>query len=283
MYRIGEDVQLAQELLGLDIRRLATGFGIGSATLSRWVRDGVVDGARVLEKYYASAYDAGIRYNQIKSQLYRDDCPHGCKVLFHGSKSGLSGVVDPSRSRANNDMGNGFYCGETLEQAAMFVANYPDSSVYMVELDDRGLRRETFGVDLDWMLTVALCRGRLKCYEHHKRLNELGNRLACSDVVIAPIADNRMYEIINDFCEGEITDVQCMHALSATDLGMQYVIKTERAAKALTILEQCYLCEPEKASYLERSREFATVGLDKVKAARRKYRGLGHYIEVIFA
>ena len=203
-------------------------------------------------------------------------------MLFHGSKSGVEGPIDPFRSRANNDMGSGFYCGETLEQASMFVANYPDSSVYMIELDDRGLRCEAFGVDLNWMLTVALCRGRLKRYEHHKRLDELGELLACADVVIAPIADNRMYEIINDFCEGEITDVQCMHALSVTDLGMQYVMKTERATGALTVLEQCYLCEPEKVSCLEKSRELATVGLDKVKAARRKYRGQGRYVEEIF-
>jgi len=31
-----------------------------------------------------------------------------------------------------------------------------------------------------------------------------------------------MFEIIDSFIEGEITDVQCQHCLSATNLGKQY-------------------------------------------------------------
>ena len=282
MYRVEEDVKLTQELLDLDVRRLAERYDIGPATLFRWMRDGVTGPTRALERFYAAAYDSGIRFNQIKSQLYREDCSAGCKVLFHGSKSGIEGAVSLSHSRINNDMGHGFYCGETLEQAGMFVANYPASSVYMAKLDERGLRKESFRVDLEWMLAVALCRGRLRAYENHPRLQALSCQLRESDLIVAPIADNRMYEIINEFCEGEITDIQCTHALSATDLGMQYVMKTERALKNLEILEQCYLCKSEKEDYLKKSKELSTVGLDKVKAARRKYRGQGRYVEELF-
>lgn len=58
------------------------------------------------------------------------------------------------------------------------------------------------------------------------------------DYVVAPIADNRMYQIIEDYIDGAITDAQCQHALAATDLGNQYVLKTQKAVSRLNILER---------------------------------------------
>ena len=81
------------------------------------------------------------------------------------------------------------------------------------------------------------------------------------------------------FNDGEITDEQCRHALAATELGMQYVIKTERAAKCAEVLERCFLCsEEKKAYYTARSDDFRAAE-DKVRAARIKYRGKGKYID----
>ena len=94
-----------------------------------------------------------------------------------------------------------------------------------------------------------------------------------------PIADNRMYQIIDSFIDGEITDEQCRHALAATELGMQYVIKTGRAAECAEVLERCFLCSEEKKDYFTaRSNDFRAAE-DKVRAARIKYRGKGKYID----
>lgn len=101
------------------------------------------------------------------------------------------------------------------------------------------------------------------------------------DYIVAPIADNRMFEIIDSFIDGEITDVQCQHCLSATNLGNQYVFVSEKALKKVSILERCFLAGEEKNSYLNAKKEFNELNRDKVKIARRQYRGNGKYIEEI--
>ena len=81
--------------------------------------------------------------------------------------------------------------------------------------------------------------------------------------------------------ECEITDVQCQHCLSATNLGNQYVFLTQRAADRIQILRKCYLASVEKEAYISVRSEDAKVSNDKVKIARRQYRGQGKYIEDI--
>jgi hypothetical protein len=90
-----------------------------------------------------------------------------------------------------------------------------------------------------------------------------------------------MFEIIDSFIDGEITDVQCQHCLSATNLGMQYVFVSEKALSGITLLERCYLTDLEKEAYLHSRQESFRVNMDKVKLARRQYRNQGNYIEDI--
>ena len=40
-----------------------------------------------------------------------------------------------------------------------------------------------------------------------------------------------------------------IHCLVATNLGFQYVFKTERALSQVKIVERCYLCSKEKEKY----------------------------------
>ena len=128
---------------------------------------------------------------------------------------------------------------------------------------------------------IALFRGKLTAYERHPMIQRIRDRLNGIDYVVAPIADNRMFQIIDSFIEGEITDVQCQHCLSATNLGNQYVFLTQRAADQIQILRKCYLASVEKEAYISVRIEDAKVSNDKVKIARRQYRGQGKYIEDI--
>ena len=131
------------------------------------------------------------------------------------------------------------------------------------------------------MLTIAYFRGRLTGYDEHPIIRELIRKIDGKDYVSAPIADNRMFEIIDSFIDGEITDVQCQHCLSATNLGNQYVFKTEKAVRQLELKRHCYLSEREKKYYLTSKQEESKIGNDKVKIARKQFRGQGKYIEDI--
>ena len=280
-FRVYEDIEVILTLLDMTIQEFANELGVSYSTVSRWKERGETVSPANLEKIYEYAFKKRIRLNKIKEQLFREECLEDHALLFHGAKTDISGRISVERSRKNNDFGQGFYCGESLEQSAMFVSNYPRASLYMLDFDKTGMQELRLGVEQDWMLMIAFVRGKLTAYENHPIIQRILNRLNGIDYVVAPIADNRMFQIIDSFIEGEITDVQCRHCLSATNLGNQYVFLTQRAADRIQILRKCYLASVEKEAYISIRSEDAEVSTDKVKSARKQYRGQGKYIEDI--
>ena len=212
--------------------------------LNRWEKSQVEPSGENLEKLYSYAYRKGIRLNRIKEQFYREELPANRTLLFHGAKSVIDGVIRWNRSRTNNDFGQGFYMGESFRQAALFVSNFRDSSVYCLSLNEEGLIRAEYAVDTEWMLTVACFRGRLR----------------------GRISKEREEQV-------------CGKALAATELGMQYVARSARAAERTEVLERCYLCASERHGYASARRDDLRTAEDKVRAARIQYRGKGKYID----
>ena len=51
----------------------------------------------------------------------------------------------------------------------------------------------------------------------------------------------------------------------------------------MTFLEPQFLCTAEKSFYVRQQQEANDTGLDKVKAAKRQFRGQGRYIDELFA
>lgn len=282
-FRVAEDIELVKHLRGCTVQELADSCGTTPMSFSRWARGAVQPSHELLDSFYNDAFNRGIHLNQIKAQLYEEDLPPGKLLLFHGSKSRIDGPLKTDASRLNNDFGQGFYCGERLDQAAMFVHGFPRSCLYMLSASTAGLKGVRFTVDQDWMLSIALFRGRLNAYADHPRLLELKARVLCADFVVAPIADNRMYEVVDSFIDGELTDEQCRHCLSATNLGSQYVLRTQRSIERTSLLECCFLCSAEKRHYGALRIESSRSGPNKAKAARRLYRGVGQYIEEVLA
>lgn len=280
----GEDVELVAELLGCGLKDLARSTGIGEATLKRWTSGAVRPSPALAERFYGYAYDRGLRINQIKAQFHEEMRGRaGRMALFHGSKGGLDGPVSLERCSPRSDFGRGFYCGTSLSQSASFVSMHETSSVYLLEFDSSGLSRLDFAVDEDWMLSIAWFRGRLAGYAGHPRVRALAQRVGGADYIVAPIADNRMYELVSDFIDGEITDVVCRHGLSATDLGMQCILLTQEAVDRVRVVEELYLCAPERAACLEAAHAQRRVGVDKTKAAKREFRGQGSYIDELLS
>lgn len=279
-YHVVEDAELIRELLGLTADQFEKAAGVTRMALYRWASGESVPNEESLATLYDFAYSKGIRLNKIKAQLYCEEYDaQGHVALFHGPKNGLIGKPSLKYGRDNCDFGRGFYYGTRLEQSAMFVSEFEGASLYMCDFNPAGLNIAEFKVERDWMLAVSLFRGKLADYSGHAIVESLRSRIEQADCVIAPIADNRMFEIIDSFAEGEMTDAQCRHCLSATDLGSQYVIKTDKALRALEVVEHCYLSSQEKRDYLTEKSNVSRTGRDKVKAARRQYRNEGMYIE----
>jgi len=276
-FNISEDMKIVRELLNITQEELADELNVEPLTIKR-IENGITNTSkRTLDLFYDFIYKKKIYLNKIKEMFYKEELTKEI-LLFHGAKSTIIGNIDINKGRKNNDFGQGFYYGESYEQSASFVEN---SSVYYFSLDVTGLRSLKYAVDRDWMLTIAYFRGTLNEYKDSIVIKNLISRLEGVDYVVAPIADNKMFRIIDSFINGEITDEQCKHCLAATNLGNQFVFITDKAVSQLTILERAYLAGNEKDYYKEIRSLDSKLGDDKVKLARIQYRGKGKYIDEI--
>ena len=280
-YNFSEDLKSIREILGLSQSALAEKIGVEQVTVSRNELGKTEPSAKFLESVYAFAFAKNIKINKLKEMLWRDDLAQNEKLLFHGAKSEITGKIDVRRGRKNNDFGQGFYTGESYEQAISFVSGFDDSSVYYIRFDDSDLKCKRYKVDQEWMMTIAYYRGVLDEYRGHPIIKRLIEKSRECDYIIAPIADNRMFQIINSFTGGELTDEQCKHCLAATNLGMQYIFISENAVSRLKLIERCYISNNEREYNKNVRLEESRLGDDKVKLASKQYRGKGRYIDEI--
>lgn len=281
-YTIANDIETVLELTGITTETLASELEVSRVTINNWLSGKKDISDKNMSLFYDYVFNKGIRLNKIKEQLYREDISDTSEILlFHGAKTMIDGRIRLDCSKRRNDFGIGFYCGENLEQSAMFVSTFPTSSLYMMKFNPSGLKCKRYVVNREWMLMIAYFRERLGAYADSELIHKLIEEIQGMDYIIAPIADNRMFEIIDQFIDGEITDIQCRHCLSATNLGNQYVFVSDKALEQITILERCYLASSEKEFYLTSRQESYELNRDKIKVARKQYRNQGEYIEDI--
>lgn len=280
-YNFPEDIKSIREILGLSQSEFAEQIGVEQVTISRNELGKTEPSAKILESVYTFAFAKNIKINKLKEMFWRDDLRKNEKLLFHGAKSEIDGEIDIRRGRHNNDFGQGFYTGESYEQAISFVSGFDHSSVYYIRFDDKNLKCKRYEVDQEWMMTIAYYRGALDEYRNHPIIEKLIEQSRDCDYIIAPIADNRMFQIINSFIAGELTDEQCKHCLAATNLGMQYIFISEKAVSQAKLIERCYISNNEREYYKNVRLEESKLGDNKVKLARKQYRGKGRYIDEI--
>ena len=232
-------------------------------------------------KLYDYAFEKNIHLNKMKAMFYKEEMYDNHVLLFHASKSGIVGDISRYAGRKNNDFGHGFYCGESYEQPISLVSQFERPIMYILDFDKTNLKSLKFDVDRDWMLAIAYFRGTLNQFANHRIIKHNIDKLKDVDYIIAPIADNRMFNIIDTFIRAEITDEQCKHCLAATNLGYQYVLLSEKATSKIKVLEQCFVCDKEREYYRAQKETDLKMSDEKVKMARIKYRGVGQYIDEI--
>ena len=272
-YRIREDIGFIIEAEGINKLELSESTGISRTTIDSIEKKGTTTD-EVCEKLYSYIYEKNYRLNSVKEELIKEKYGN---ILFHGSKNGLS-EVNVFGSRDNCDFGKGFYLGQTYNQALSFVCEYERASVYSFRYSFDGLKMIEFDCSLDWMLAICFFRGTIKKFAESSMVQGIVKRIEEADVIIAPIADNKMFYIMSQFAEGEINADVALHSLSASGLGLQYIIKTEKALKKCIPIERYYLSAPEREdcrkTLIERGYEIDT----KLKLAKREFKE-GLYIE----
>lgn len=280
-YNIRKDLINIKELFNLSNSELATKFQVDELRITRILNGEIHPREEFMNIIYNYCFTKGLRLNVQKEMFYKEELENNHILLTHASKEGIIANINIKYSKLANDFGHGFYCGDSYNNSISFVSRYPNSSVYFIDFNPESLLKKEFKVDLKWMLTIAYFRGKLKKYKESPIIKKIINEIENVDYIIAPIADNRMFQIIDSFIEGEITDEQCKHCLAATNLGLQYVFLNDKAINNLSILERCFISTNERKYYLDKQIEFQNISRDKTKLARIKYRGKGKYIEEV--
>lgn len=283
-YNLLSDINLMMDFFRISTEELAENVGVSRAFVNHLVKGECGYTEQSMEKFYSYFFNNEYRFdlNKTKEMIYKDDA-NGRLLLFHGAKDNIDGEIDNKHSSLPKDFGAAFYAGESLRQAATWVCNFKNSSVYAFYLKkDSNLKILELNANRDWLYIVMYYRNAFKDYEINNVIRSLINKVEESDLIIAPIADNEMFKTIDSFSRSEITDEACLHALAATNLGKQYVFKSMKACQRLEEIDRMYLCEKEKEHYLSLKNDLSNEGIQKARLALIKYRREGSYFDELF-
>lgn len=281
-YDASKDFLRIRKYFELTQEELANNLEINRVSLARYENGTSFPEQKILDSLFSYAIENGLNLNEAKSIFFNED--KGEKVLlFHGAKGDIKTDIDTKHSILPNDFGEGFYAGEKYEQASTWISEEKNGSVYAFYFKpDKDFKKKEFKVNKEWMYAILYYRGAFKNFKVPLFIETLIKEIEECDYLIAPIADNQMYQILNRFANNEITDVQCYHALSMTNLGLQYVFKSERACQKLECLDRLFICKEEKKQLSKLKMELSKSSQTKADLAIVEYRRKGQYFDEIF-
>ena len=204
----------------------------------------------------------------------------GRVLLYHGSKSGINGLIQPI-SRKQCDFGSGFYMGTEPVQALTLICDFEKSKFYIVSVDMNELAQLDVPADIDWAMLVAFHRGKMEKIKDTSFYNKYRSMAQNKDLVIGSIANDRMFFVIDNFFVGTITDAALVNSLSALQLGRQYVAVSQKACDAVRIEKEITISHLERLFLREVSAENRTKGVSLANDICKNYRREGKFFDEI--
>ena len=161
--------------------------------------------------------------------------------IYHGSKSIIE-MPTPKGSNSHNDYGSAFYMTLDLESAHEWACrNGTIGVINQYSLNEQGLKildlREHSV--LNWLAILLHFRSLSKSFENSfsYRLKFLEDNYYIDvdkyDIVIGYRADDAYFRFPMEFVRGNITLEQLEYSFRLGDLGIQYVLISEKAIRQL--------------------------------------------------
>lgn len=202
-----------------------------------------------------------------------------CVRLYHASRAGINGAPSPFYGRETVDFGQGFYLGTDELQTKMLCANAPSPVYYEYVLELAQLSTAVFEPDLSWAFSVALHRGRLPETTSPEVVCYLASLTSDKDVIIAPIANDRLFDTLSRYFEGSVTDKALVAAMDCMRLGTQYVLKTPEACAKLTLVNVTRSTKAELQDLQTMANRNRATAKAATEMALTQYRRSGNYID----
>ena len=201
---------------------------------------------------------------------------------YHGSKRGLEGAIRADRGNPAADFGAGFYMGTDAHQPQTLICGGPSPVLYTLDLDSSGLKVYEFQPGLDWALFVAFCRGlipdRFLEAPFARRYREIQGGY---DLIRGKIANDRIFNTVQAFFRGELTDVALVRSLQALNLGDQVCAKTAAACARVTIVDSRTLSPVECEGLQIKAENQRQAAIRETDRIRLQYRREGSYFDEI--
>lgn len=138
--------------------------------------------------------------------------------------------------------------GTERTQPLTLICNYKNAKLYTVKADLSDLKILNIEVGLNWALFIAYNRGKMDSIKTTFTYHHFQSLANDCNMIIGPIANDRMFIVLDHFFRGDITDTALVHSLSALKLGKQYVATTEKACSQIKITEETILTAENRES-----------------------------------
>lgn len=278
-------IKSIREYLGLSQADFAEKLGVTFATVNRWENGRALPTKLAQTSLYEYCKAQGVPVYQMildKIKEYADTIQTEDTriILYHGSKSGITGDIAP-KSREMCDFGRGFYMGTEPAQPLTLICDFEKSKFYIVSIDMSELDSIEINADLDWAMLVAFHRGRMdkiKGTDFYEKYSQID---ADKDLVIGSIANDRMFYVLDNFFLGNITDAALVNSLSALKLGKQYVAKTQKACTAVRIEKEIPISILERRFLQDESDANRQKGISLANDICKNYRREGLFFDEI--
>ena len=277
-FDIRKDLSIIKAELDISNNDLAEALNISISSFSKLINGKEIPSLETLERVYSFASNNNIDLNKVKLTYLEPFKP----LYFHGSKDGITGLLSLDKSSIRNDFGKGFYLGDNYEQSLDFIANSHEGSIYVFNAKLNNLNIISYEVDSTWMLTILLNRGMLEKYSDTKLYKQLKSKVDSADVVIAPIADNRMYTIMRLFSENLMPLRKAYNLLAKLNVGNQYVFKTQKSLDALKEIDHLFVSKIEKQQSYSRKIIEEQESIKRLEEDKTKFDPNDKYIEELF-
>lgn len=257
---------------------------VAFATINRW-ENGKTTPPPAAQK---ALYEFCLRHNiditdyifgtLMQEKLEIENAHPDVKVLFHGSKLGIEGDIMPI-SRSQCDFGKGFYMGTEVLQPLTLICNYKNPVLYFVSINKTNLDILELPTDISWAFVVAYNRGRLERVKEKNLYKQYTELLQGRDLIIGNIADDRMFYVLDNFFEGNITDKGLVECLSTLQLGKQYVAVSQKACQNVKILKEYALSDLELLALKDISEQKRQTGIERANEICKQYRRNGKFFD----
>ena len=271
--------------LNISQTELAEQLNVTFTTVNRWENGRAVPNKLAQAQLYdlckaksVPVYDMTL--SRIADAAKAVELEEGRVLLYHGSKSGINGSIQPI-SRKQCDFGSGFYMGTEPVQALTLICDFEKSKFYIVSVDMNELAQLDVPPDIDWAMLVAFHRGKMEKIKDTSFYNKYRSMAQNKDLVIGSIANDRMFFVIDNFFVGTITDAALVNSLSALQLGRQYVAVSQKACDAVRIEKEITISHLERLFLQEVSAENRIKGVSLENDICKNYRREGKFFDEI--